>query len=195
MIRFDGIKVKTTPSIEPVTVSQVKDDDRYDDDSFDSTRIPDYIQSSREYVEKYLRRALITTTFEITYPDFCNEFELPKGSLQSVTSIKYYDTDGVHQTLDSSYYQVDTYGIVGRIKEAYGQSFPSVRPDVYNGVIIEYIAGYGDASADVPAPIRRAIISLAIDNIEHAEASTEIKIYDNKNIMRMLNAYRIPAFY
>jgi len=40
----------------------------------------------------------------------CGWLCLPLPPLQSVASIKYYDTDGVQQTLDAAVYQVSTAG-------------------------------------------------------------------------------------
>jgi uncharacterized phiE125 gp8 family phage protein len=75
-----------------------------------------------------------------------------------VVSVKYIDTFGVEQTLvQNTDYVVDTYGIVGHVRPAYGVGWPTARDD-FNTVKIRYTCGYGPAATDVPDLIREAII-------------------------------------
>lgn len=80
---------------------------------------------------------------------------IPLPPLQSVTSVKYLDTDGVQQTLDPATYVVQK-GEPSHIVLANGATWPSVllMPEA---VTIRFVAGYGDNEADVPQPIRLAI--------------------------------------
>ena len=189
---YSGLKLKTAPSVEPVTLAQVRAQLRLEDDETDmDTSITLGIQSAREAIEKYLSRALITQTWEVTFTDFRDVMELPWGSPQSVTSIKYYDSDNVQQTLATSVYQVDTYSTIGNVTLKYGQVWPEVYPDTKNCVIIEYVAGYGDAATNVPATIRQAIISYCVDYYEHPEGMIEIEFFENKDRARALSLYRL----
>ena len=69
---------------------------------------------------------------------------------------KYYDTDNVEYTLDSSKYFVDADSTPARISLNYGESWPSVTLRPIKGLVINYDAGYGTAS-DVPDRIKDAI--------------------------------------
>jgi uncharacterized phiE125 gp8 family phage protein len=78
--------------------------------------------------------------------------KLGRPPLQSVTSIKYIDEDGVQQTLDSSLYTVDKDSEPGWVFPAPGQSWPSTKA-IQNAVRVRYVAGYGAAS-DVPSALK-----------------------------------------
>jgi uncharacterized phiE125 gp8 family phage protein len=84
---------------------------------------------------------------------------LPLGDLISVLSVTYYDVNNTQQTLVDTVYTSlsDTSGpFIGR-KE--NQSWPATytRPDA---VRVTWTAGYGAAAANVPMPIRQAVLLL-----------------------------------
>lgn len=152
-----NLRITSAPAVEPVSTSEAKLHCRVDYDA-DDTLFAAWITAAREYAETYQRRALITQMLEMSLPAFpCGEIVLPRPPLQSVTSIAYVDANGDSQTLNSSLYQVDTRGIVGRVKPAYGQVWPSTRCETYNAVTITYVAGYGDAATAVPRATVAAI--------------------------------------
>jgi uncharacterized phiE125 gp8 family phage protein len=82
---------------------------------------------------------------------------LPRAApLQSVTSVKYYDTSGVQQTLSASTYQVDTFSEPGRILLAPNQVWPSVQAGRALAVEVLYVVGWTSAD-NIPADILEAI--------------------------------------
>ncbi len=87
------------------------------------------ITASREHVEDITRRALLTQTWDYYLDEFpCSDFiRLPFGNLQSVTSVKYKDSDGTETTLtENTDYIVETNGEgCGRIVLPYGETWPS----------------------------------------------------------------------
>lgn len=156
-----SLNLITAPAIEPISVSEarthlkLKPDDEILDDE-----IVSIISVAREKIENETRRALITQTWEAVSAKFpwssdCPiELELPP--LQSVTSVKYLDIDGVEQTWNPSLYQVNTKSTPGLILPVFGEAYPETG-DVINAVIIEFVAGYGDEAKDVPSPLRHAM--------------------------------------
>lgn len=80
---------------------------------------------------------------------------IPLPPLQSVTSIKYLDTDGVQQTLDPATYIVHD-GVPAHIVLATGAAWPSTSL-LPGSVVVRFIAGYGDKGSDVPEDIRMYI--------------------------------------
>jgi len=117
------------------------------------------ITVARQYAETVTRRALITQTWNYTldaFPD--GDIEVPLPTLQSVTHIKYYDTNGVQQTWTNTNYSVDTDSEPGRISCAYGVTYPTTR-EMNNAVEVQFVAGYGVASA-VPQGIKQAMLQL-----------------------------------
>lgn len=167
-------KVTTSPDIEPVTLAEAKlhlgvTMTEHDD------LITSLITVAREWCEGYQNRAYITQTITWKLDSFPDTFCVPRPRLQSVTSIKYIDTDGNEQTLDSSYYDVDTYSEPGRIALAYGQSWPGIRGDI-NGVEVVYVAGYGDEAANVPERVKAAMKLLIGHLYEHREVIAELTL-------------------
>jgi len=154
------INVKTAPTVEPITVSEVKDHLRITTADFD-TILGELITAAREYVEKITGRALVQRTLEAQYKDWHN-FDLPYPPVISVDSIEYTDTDGNTSTVDASIYSVVS--DASKIILGYGQSWPTatLHPDEYP-VKVTYKAGYEpegsplDYTANIPRAIKSAI--------------------------------------
>lgn len=167
----------TPPAEEPITLEEAKLHLRDPVDTEDPL-VSALIVAARRKCESWLRRTLITTTWELSlegfpgcgwipgFPYAGRQFlerqpvgtlygiELPNPALQSVTSITYVDTAGSTQTLATSEYQVET-GTPGRVVPVYGKAWPSTRRQP-GAVKIRFVAGYGDASA-VPESIKIAM--------------------------------------
>lgn len=169
-----GLKLITPPAAEPVTLQEAKDHLRItgsDEDALLTT----FIEVAREYCEEYQNKAYITQTWDLSLDEFPKSpYSLPKPPLQSISSIKYYDQDGTEHEFNASNYLVDTASVKGRVSLAYGKSWPSVTLQPINGVVIQFVAGYGDATTDVPERIRNAIKVLIGQIYENREA-TDIK--------------------
>ncbi|MCP4704013.1 MAG: hypothetical protein GY865_05330, partial [candidate division Zixibacteria bacterium] len=94
---------------------------------------------------------------------------LPYGNLQSVTSVKYKDTDGDQSTFSSDDYIAATETEPGQIILGYGDVWPTVTLYPSNPIELIFVAGYGAAGSDVPEPIRHAIKILIADAYENRE--------------------------
>ena len=88
--------------------------------------------------------------------------EIPLPPLQSITSIKYYDTTDTEATMAASDYIVDTTGFVGRVVLADGKSWPSTSLRPAKGICIEFVCGYTTYSATVNTA--DAIVALYVVN-------------------------------
>lgn len=157
-----GLKLKTPPNAEPVSLAEAKlhcKADTADDD----TLITSLIIAARQQAEHETGRALVTQEWELSIDAFpADSLEIPLPPLQSVASITYLDMDGVRQTLAGTEYQVITDELVGRIVPAYGKSWPSCRVQA-GSVVVTFTAGYGAAAA-VPPSIK-AWMLLAITTL------------------------------
>lgn len=150
-----ALSVVTEPTAEPIGIQEVKDQARIDGDTED-VLISTWIIAARRLAEAYLKRCFVTTVLRLNLDAFpAGEFRLYRPKLISVTSIKYRDTSGVQQTVSSSVYSVDTYSQPGRVRLAYGQSWPDARTDT-NSIEVVYSAGYG-APTSVPESIKQAL--------------------------------------
>lgn len=145
----------TAPTVYPITVEEAKEHM-----NITATADDEYIQSlidvATNQAEIVTHRALITQTWDYKVDRFARHMEMPLGKLQSVTHVKYYDTDGVQQTVNTSVYTVDTDSDPGQVHLAYDQSWPSVR-QIPNTITFRVVVGYGATSASVPDQIKQWI--------------------------------------
>jgi len=167
-------QIKTAPAVEPITQTQAKLNLRVDCTA-DDDLITALIVAARQWCEDYEGRAYITQTITAKMDYLPDEIILPQPKLQSITSIKYYDTAGDEQTLADTLYDVDIFREPGRITKTYNENYPATR-DIINGVSIEYKAGYGDASTDVPQRTIQAIYLLVSHLYGNRIAVTDMKM-------------------
>lgn len=154
--RMASISVVTPPAIEPITIAEAREHLRVDTEGTD-TLLQTAIKTARAYVETLTKRALITRTLDVKFNCFALGMEIPRPPLQSVTSIKYLDLQGVEQTLDASIYRVVLNGHEpARIELAYNQSWPSVR-GIQEQITVRIVTGFGDDRANVPEEFKQAI--------------------------------------
>ena len=187
---WSGVKIKTEPSEEPVSISELKAQLRLDNSDQDSM-LTSLIKAARQAVEAKLHRTLCSTTYIQYHDEFENPIELYRPPATSVTAVTYLDEDDAEQTLDSSNYNLDLNSLPPRIKLADSASWPSIS-SAPAAVRVEFVAGYGGAS-DVPEPIRQAILMLAADLYEHSEANVEVTLNENKTLNFLLAAYAVPV--
>lgn len=131
----------TSPAILPVSRAEAKEHLNITH-SNDDRLIDRIIGAATAWAEQYLFRKLITQTWKYYLDAWPDEIFLPFGDLQSVTHIKYTDTDELQTTLSTDYYDVDTVSIPGRIRLAYGQSWPSTALYPTNPIEIQFVTGY-----------------------------------------------------
>lgn len=168
-----SLTIVTPPAEEPVTLTEAKNHlrvDLTDDDSLISA----LIVAAREHAEAITRRAFITQTLKLSldaFPANNGPIYVPMPPLQSVNSLKYFDTDGMEQTLtEGTDFLVDNESEPGRITPAPDTGWPATqnRP---NAVSVEFVAGFGDASK-VPQGIKQAILLMVGHWYENREAVT-----------------------
>jgi uncharacterized phiE125 gp8 family phage protein len=166
-------------------------------DSTEDDILSALITSARQYVEAVTRRALITQTWDLYLNEFPsgNYFEIPLGSLQSITSMAYTDSSGTVTTMTATTdYIADTASEPGRIVLPYGIGWPSTTLHPVNPIAIRFLCGYGTTAASVPAGIRTAIKMTCEDLFEHRSATHDKvggNIQENKTVMALLWPYRL----
>lgn len=183
------LELSTPPTIEPVTVPDVKAHLRIDIGT-DDALLGVLITTAREEIERYLRRQIMPATWKLYLDGFPSVIRLPRPPVSSVTSITYLDTDGVSQTLATTEYQTDLISEPARITTAESKIWPSTQGGTYNTVTVTYVSGY-TSIANVPTPIKVGIQMMAGDLYEHRESTHEVKVEQNMTLMRMLWLYRI----
>jgi len=126
---------------------------------------------------------LITQTWDYWLDRFpCEDIiDIPKPPLQSITHVKYYDTDNTESTFSNTKYTVDTNDTQGRVFLNDGYSWAdgdSLRQ--FKGVVIRFVGGYGDVASDVPEEYKQAIKFLVGHFYENREQTSPSLVRDIK---------------
>lgn len=197
-----NLTLVTAPAYEPVHLDEAKNHLRVDSDvTADDAAIQALIVASRQHVEAYTRRALISQVYDLKLDGWPESgvLYLPRPPLVGVTSITYLDTNGDSQTWASSNYRVSApsgpFAQAARITLEYGKSFPDLRP-VTENVTIRFEAGYGDDWNAVPQPIRQAMLLLIGEMHERREEAISGTIIANIpfGVDALLTPYKVWAF-
>lgn len=171
-VRFDALTLVSGPAVAPVSLDEAKDHlrvEHFDDD----TLIQRLVDTAIAYVDArgVLARAMISQTWAQTGYGWSGRVDLTLTPVQSLSAVKYFDTDNAEQTATLSDFRLIG-GALNSYVEPVG-SWPQTfdRPDALK---LEYVAGYGDAASDVPETIRNAILMLAGHWYENREAFSEM---------------------
>ena len=159
------------PAVTALSLVDAKAQIKPDTDEEDSL-IGTYIDAAVSYLDGWhgvLARALITQTWEQDFECFSDLMRLPLDPVQSITSIAYFDENNVQQTLDPSVFQLLTDGGGPFVTSAPDQDWPSTF-DRLDAITVTFVAGYGDAPADVPASLRHAMLLMVTNWFENREA-------------------------
>ena len=185
MMNWTGIRRIKVIGKEPVTVDEVLEQLRLDNTE-QNLMIENQILTARLAIEKELNRALVYSTYQLSFDRFDDkEFELLLSDEADEIKIKYFDVNNVEQTLAPSAYFVDSARSPVKVFLAY---LPNTYEDRPSAVTVKYNTGYIDT---IPQPIKQAIIMLACDLYLNPEVKTEVKLYQNKTYNLLLNDYRI----
>lgn len=157
-------QVVVPPARYPVSLAEARDQLNIDSEDFDA-RLAGLIAGATQAVEDWTGRALITRTYRAflnwwpidRQSNFVMRYvTLERAPLQGFASLKTYDDTDVATTMSAALYYVDTARTLGRVVLRRGAVWP-IPLRVANGIELNWTAGYGDNSGDVPEPIRLAI--------------------------------------
>lgn len=155
-----SFQLVTAPTAEPVTATEAKDALRIDT-STEDTEITRLITMARQEVEDKLRMQIVTATWDLFLDCFPTKgFDIEKPPVQSVTSITYQDSADATQTLATTVYDTDLVSRPGRVRLAFGQSWPTTY-DKPNAVTCRFTTGYGlptDSPATIPETVKQLVI-------------------------------------
>jgi uncharacterized phiE125 gp8 family phage protein len=155
-----GYVLETPPASEPITLAEAKLHCRVDGTDED-VLIASLITAARAHCENMTGSSFVTQTWRADFPGFPGArlpLRLPKGPVQSIISINYYDEQGSDTLLSSTYYNADITEQLAKVWLAPDMDWPSVEPQA-DAVRVTFDAGYGDAD-DVPQSIKQAILLL-----------------------------------
>lgn len=180
------------PVNEPITVDEAKTHLRVDGSDEDAL-ITSLIMTSRLHVEAALGLALITQSWTLLQDEWPRDgrVEIPLQPLQAVTEIRTRAHDDTLTVIDAATYVVDIAGKPPRVVPN-GAGWPAPGKPV-NGIEVDFTAGYGLNAADVPSPIRQALLMLVAHWYEHRDpieiGSPGVAI--PPGVSRLLKPYRM----
>lgn len=168
--------VRTVEPIgEVLTLKEVRDFLRVEH-SDENNLLASMIMGATSKVEKYLSRSLLTQTWVLSIDDYPADTTIPLyyGTVQSITSVTSYLSDGTTDVFDNTNYYLVNAQLKPEISLVYNALWPSniLRPK--EGVKIEYITGYGDDASDVPYSVKEAILHIIASMYENRETGTII---------------------
>jgi uncharacterized phiE125 gp8 family phage protein len=146
--------VTVSPISEPVSLAEARSQCRIDGTDSDGD-LNRYIIAARTLIEEYTGTKLVSQTVLMQASRFCDLIDLPTAPIISVSSVKYLDTTGVEQTLDTSVYELVNTGLDPQIRLKINQTWPSARP-VSDAVRVTATVGY----STVPESLRAAMLML-----------------------------------
>jgi len=192
-----ALKTITAATDYPIDSTEAKAHMAIDDSTFD-TQIDDFIKAATAYIENRTSRQICTATYELIFDRFHSvngRIYLPKGQLQSVTSVKYKDGNGVEQTLASSEYIVSDSREPAFIEPAYSKSWPTTRLES-DAVRVRFVCGYGDSNV-TPEAISQAALLLVAHMFEIREPVVigTITAKIPMTVEALINQYRLGDDY
>lgn len=207
---MSGLVNTVATTSNPVTRAEALQYLKQNAGTSDDALVDDLILMATEQVEIITEHQLNDATY-IQYFDGWPKYSmggsltdrlicLDKPPLQSVTSVKYRDSDGNAQTITSTNYIVDNVSQAkSQIVFNTGYSLPTVDNDnAVNSVYVEFVAGYETWQSGVPGvppSLKTAILVFINEIYEHRlyelEGSITGSLMGNKKAMQCLGSYRV----
>lgn len=184
----------TVPAVSPaVELDAIKEQLR---EVFGTTDFDDQllalIASATQFGERITGRDFINKTYKgflDCFPADNQGIQIRKSKLQSITSIQYLKDDVLTTIPAANYYftQSNDYSTIF-LKE--GFSWPTDEDNIKQAIFVEFVAGYGDDSCDLPPLLTQALISHIIalfknagDCVEGTEGDAQFKQLYNTFIL------------
>jgi len=181
---------------EPVTLAELKAHARISSGS-DDALLTGLIKAARMWCEGYTRLSFIAQTWALSLigpPATRNFINLPRAPLLSITRAQIYSDQDEAQTWSAAAYYADTMARPGRLVLRNDANWPEYERCA-NGLIVEYVAGFGVDASAVPEEIKLAIKQLALHWYEHrgeaavGESVTRVPM----TIEQLLLSYRLAG--
>ena len=146
------------PGAEPVSLAEVKASLRLTDAAEDALAAA-MIATARSHVEAVTRRQLVTQTWRVTLDAWPRDgvVELGLAPVRRLIAVEVTDASGGVIALQAELFHIDRARLPGRLRAPPGLRAPG---RASAGIAIDVEVGHG-TPAEVPAPLREAILRLA----------------------------------
>lgn len=161
-----SLKLITAPTLDPVTVAEMKEYLRIDGNEFDTT-VANLIKAARDAAQDYQNRTFYTQTLELSFDRFPGmPVKIPRPPLQNLVSVKYINAEGIETAMDLNDFVVDKRSEPGRVTFKSGKSWPSVQLQPIDSVIFQFAAGNSDINK-VPNTVKLAYMVFITHRFEN----------------------------
>ena len=157
------------PAVEPVTLAEAKAHLRLDNTAEDLL-ITTLITTSRMHIESRLGIALNTQAWSLFIDRLpaSHVIPVPLRPLSALNAVRIYADDNTISPLPLAAFELDGLSTPPRLIIRSGVAITSALRKS-NAIEINVTAGFGPAPADVPAPIRQALLLLIAHWYEHRD--------------------------
>ncbi|NHZ78440.1 hypothetical protein F2P44_03950 [Massilia sp. CCM 8695] len=173
----------TAPVGMAVSLSAARNAARLNGSDFDAELEID-ILAITEDAEFEMQRAIIARSYLATLDRFESRIRLAPSPLQSVTSVKYLDIEGIERTVPIADYFVNTVATPGWVEPTLGKQWPATLPRT-GAVTIVFVSGYGLTDASTPAPIKKYLLAKIKEM--YAPAGTAV----SPHLVRLLDGFKV----
>lgn len=185
----------SAPASLPVSLAEAKEQLRVDT-SADDDFIQRLVEAATEQLDGdgELGRAMISQSWAEWSGPSPEAVKLTMGPFQSLTSVEYYDADGTLQTATLSDFETRKDGDFFTCRPKTGFSWPATQ-DRDDAIKITYVAGFGATSADVPQPLRHAVLMLVTHFEQNRSAIADRAMFEMPMaVERLVGRYRVDWY-
>lgn len=192
---YDPILI-TAPTAKPVSVAEAKAHLRVDV-SDEDTYIGTLIDAASAHLDGWtgqLGQAICEQTWRDQWDDFSSVMRLNLYPVQSVSSVKYIDTNGDEQTIDAANYYLMKLDGTWFVVFKFNYTFPALSVMDRPAVTIEYVAGYDTVPAAICHAIK-LIVGAWYENREETIIGVPVaRLPDSVAVNALLAPYRRVGF-
>lgn len=145
----------TPPAAEPISLAELKAHIRIDGDDEDAL-LASLIGTARDHLERTAGLALISQGWRLYLDDWLESgaIEIARGPVRSIDAVRAFDELGQESAISLAGHVLDG---IQRPARLWLRERPAVRQAI-NGVEVDFTAGFGEASEDVPDMLKRAML-------------------------------------
>lgn len=131
------------------------------------------IPGARAGCEGWLGVSIAQQSYQLSTNGFpIGTIILPFGPVQSITTVTYIDPDGDIQIVPEEDYVLDGYANPATLSLATGATWPETESSAQS-VLVEYVAGYFDATASPPMMLPAGIMIGVLLELSHLNSNRE----------------------
>lgn len=176
-------------AVEPISVEGMKGHLRVSHNTEDAL-IADLIKAAREEVERSTSLALINQSWRLALDQWPRNglVSLRKNPVISILAVTVFDDQGDGVVIEPENYRLDQSHALARLwlTGALGAAL--------NGIEIDFLAGFGPSSAEVPEGLKRAMMILVAHWFEFrgAYGARDQPVSVPDEYLRLIANYRAP---